>query len=53
LMVKDLGLACEVAESAGVANQLGKQAMAAYVAHQGDGNGPRDFSSILNWVKRQ
>jgi 3-hydroxyisobutyrate dehydrogenase len=53
LMVKDLGLACEVAESAGVANQLGKQAMAAYVAHQGDGNGPSDFSSILNWVKRQ
>ena len=53
LMVKDLGLACDVADSAGVANRLGKQATAAYVAHQGDGNGPRDFSSILEWVKRQ
>jgi 3-hydroxyisobutyrate dehydrogenase len=53
LMVKDLGLACEVAESCGVDNQMGKQAMAAYSAHQGEGNGPRDFSSILEWVKAQ
>jgi len=51
LMVKDLGLACEVAESCGVDNQMGKQAMAAYLDHQGKGNGPRDFSSILEWVK--
>jgi 3-hydroxyisobutyrate dehydrogenase-like beta-hydroxyacid dehydrogenase len=28
LMVKDLGLACEVAESCGLNNQMGKQAMA-------------------------
>ena len=53
LMVKDLSLACEVAESCGVDNQMGKQAMAAYSAHQGEGNGPRDFSSILEWVKAQ
>ena len=53
LMVKDLGLACEVAESCGLNNQMGKQAMAAYSAHQGEGNGPRDFSSILEWVKAQ
>ena len=53
LMVKDLGLACEVAESCGVDNQMGKQAMAAYSAHQSEGNGPRDFSSILEWVKAQ
>ena len=53
LMVKDLGLACEVAENCGVDNQMGKQAMAAYSAHQGEGNGPRDFSSILEWVKAQ
>ena len=53
LMVKDLGLACEVAESCGLNNQMGKQAMAAYSDHQGEGNGPRDFSSILEWVKAQ
>ena len=53
LMVKDLGLACEVAESCGLNNQMGKQAMAAYLDHQGEGNGPRDFSSILEWVKAQ
>lgn len=53
LMLKDLGLACEVADSCGLNNQMGKQAMAAYLAHQSDGNGPRDFSSILEWVKSQ
>jgi 3-hydroxyisobutyrate dehydrogenase len=53
LMVKDLGLACEVAESCGLNNQMGKQAMAAYSDHQGEGNGLRDFSSILEWVKAQ
>ena len=53
LMLKDLGLACEVADSCGLNNQMGKQAMAAYSAHQSDGNGPRDFSSILEWVKSQ
>lgn len=53
LMLKDLGLACEVAESCGLNNQMGKQAMAAYSAHQSDGNGPRDFSSIMEWVKSQ
>ena len=53
LMLKDLGLACEVADSCGLNNQMGKRAMAAYSAHQSDGNGPRDFSSILEWVKSQ
>ena len=53
LMVKDLGLACEVAESCGLNNQMGKQAMAAYSDHQSEGNGPRDFSSILEWVRAQ
>ena len=52
LMLKDLGLACEVADSCGLNNQMGKQAMAAYAAHQSDGNGPRDFSSILEWVTK-
>ena len=53
LMVKDLGLACEVADSCGLNNQMGKQAMSAYSAHQTDGNGQRDFSSILEWVQAQ
>jgi 3-hydroxyisobutyrate dehydrogenase len=53
LMVKDLGLACEVAESCDLDNQMGKQAMATFSSHQGQGNGDRDFSSILEWVKAQ
>ena len=53
LMVKDLGLACEVAESCKLDNQMGKQAMASFSAHQTQGNGERDFSSILEWVKTQ
>ena len=53
LMLKDLGLACEVAESCALNNRMGKHAMAAYSAHQSDGNGSRDFSSILEWVKSQ
>ena len=53
LMVKDLGLACEVAKSCELDNQMGKQAMASFSAHQAQGNGDRDFSSILEWVKTQ
>ena len=53
LMVKDLGLACEVADAGGLNNQMGKLAMAAYSAHQADDHGSRDFSSILEWVKAQ
>ncbi len=51
LMVKDLGLACEVADSGGVDNRMGKLATAAYLSHQADNNGARDFSSSLEWVK--
>jgi 3-hydroxyisobutyrate dehydrogenase len=47
LMVKDLGLALEIAEQSGVDNQMGKLAKALYDSHQGAGNGQRDFSSIL------
>jgi 3-hydroxyisobutyrate dehydrogenase len=46
LMVKDLGLAMEIAEQAGVDNRMGQLAHALYTAHQGDGNGQVDFSSI-------
>lgn len=51
LMVKDLGLACEVAEACELDNQMGKQALAAFAAHQESGRGGQDFSSILEWVK--
>ena len=51
LMVKDLGLACEVAEACELDNQMGKQALASFSAHQQSGQGSQDFSSILEWVK--
>ena len=47
LMVKDLGLALAIAEQSGVDNQMGQLAQALYASHQQDGNGQRDFSSIL------
>ncbi len=47
LMVKDLGLALEIAEQSGVDNQMGKLAKALYDGHRESGNGQRDFSSIL------
>ncbi len=51
LMAKDLGLALEIAEQAGVDNQMGKLAGALYGKHQQDGNGQRDFSSILEQLQ--
>ena len=51
LMVKDLGLAAEVAQETGVDNQLGRLALALYEAHQAEGHGTADFSSILNSVR--
>lgn len=47
LMAKDLGLAMAIAEQAGVDNRMGQLAQALFEAHQQDGNGQRDFSSIL------
>lgn len=47
LMVKDLGLAMEIAEQCGVDNAMGQLAKALYGQHQQSGNGQRDFSSIL------
>ena len=46
LMVKDLGLAMEMAGQAGVDNRMGQLARQLYEAHQQQGNGRRDFSSI-------
>jgi 3-hydroxyisobutyrate dehydrogenase len=51
LMVKDLGLAMDIAGQAGVDNQMGQLARKLYEAHQAGGNGPRDFSSILERLK--
>ena len=51
LMVKDLGLAMEVAKGSGVDNALGRMALQLYEAHQADGHGATDFSSILNRVR--
>ncbi len=47
LMVKDLGLAGDIAEQSGVDNRMGKLARAIFEQHQAAGNGQRDFSSVL------
>lgn len=51
LMVKDLGLARDVASGCGVDNKMGQLALALYEAHQTQGNGTMDFSSVLNLVR--
>ena len=51
LMVKDLGLAMEIAQSAAFDNPMGQLARELYEAHQAAGNGQRDFSSILEKLK--
>ena len=52
LMAKDLGLAMEVAEAAGVDNRMGQLAQSLYGEHQDAGNGTRDFSSVLERYRR-
>jgi 3-hydroxyisobutyrate dehydrogenase len=47
LMVKDLGLALEIAEQSDFENPMGQLARELYVQHQEAGNGQMDFSSIL------
>lgn len=47
LMVKDLGLAMEIAQLSEVDNQMGQLARDLYAAHQEAGNGQSDFSGIL------
>jgi 3-hydroxyisobutyrate dehydrogenase len=47
LMVKDLGLAMEIAQQCEVDNAMGQLARELYSQHQQAGNGQRDFSSIL------
>ena len=52
LMAKDLGLAMEVAEAAGVDNRMGRLAQSLYSAHQDAWNGTRDFYSVLDRYRR-
>ena len=47
LMVKDLGLAMEIAQTGSFENPMGQLAQDLYQEHQRGGNGQRDFSSIL------
>lgn len=47
LMVKDLGLALEIAGQCDFDNPMGQLARQLYAEHQAAGNGARDFSSIL------
>jgi 3-hydroxyisobutyrate dehydrogenase len=47
LMVKDLGLAMEIARGSKFDNPMGQLAQNLYQEHQQAGNGQRDFSSIL------
>ncbi|MDG1944258.1 MAG: 3-hydroxyisobutyrate dehydrogenase [Halioglobus sp.] len=51
LMVKDLGLAMEIAHQSEVDNVMGQLASALYNAHQQAGNGQKDFSSILQTLQ--
>lgn len=53
LMLKDLGLAMEIAGSADVSTPLGTHARDLYKAHSEAGHGKLDFSSILKLVEAQ
>jgi len=51
LMVKDLGLALEIARQCDFDNAMGQLALDLYNRHQQAGNGQMDFSSILQLLK--
>jgi len=51
LMVKDLGLAMEIANGSDFENPMGQLARDLYEEHQQSGNGQRDFSSILEKLR--
>ncbi len=53
LMVKDLGLAMEIAQQCDIDNAMGQLAAELYSQHQQSGNGKRDFSSILQKLQKQ
>ncbi|WP_440997792.1 3-hydroxyisobutyrate dehydrogenase [Arhodomonas sp. SL1] len=51
LMAKDLGLAMHMAVNSGTATPMGALARSLYTTHAAQGNGKRDFSSILQFLK--
>lgn len=51
LMLKDLKLAMAAAQTAGVDTKMGRRAKELYEAFDADGNGGRDFSSIIQTLK--
>lgn len=51
LMLKDLKLAMEAAETAGVTPEMGEHARALYEAFDAAGNGSRDFSAIITTLR--
>ena len=51
LMLKDLKLAMEAADIAGIDPQMGRRAKEIYEAFDAAGNSPLDFSAIFNSIK--
>jgi len=51
LMLKDLRLAQAAAGSTGAATPLGAEAAQLYALFAGQGNGGRDFSAIVEWLR--
>ena len=51
MMLKDLALAQDAANAAGVATPLGAEACALYRLHAGQGEASKDFSGIINFVR--
>ena len=51
LMLKDLKLAQEAAQSAGAATPLGAQAAQIYTLFAGEGHAGEDFSGIINFLR--
>lgn len=52
LMAKNLGLSIDVADSAGFDNRMGQLPRTLQEAHRADGDGARDFSSVLEALPR-
>jgi 3-hydroxyisobutyrate dehydrogenase len=51
MMLKDMALAQDAANAAGVATPLGAEACALYRLHAGQGESSKDFSGIINFVR--
>jgi len=51
MMLKDLALAQDAANAAGVATPLGAEACALYRLYAGQGEASKDFSGIINFVR--